>query len=57
MQVWLEKQEDRTVSLVLYCEKLLPLLAEDAGKVWWMLSTLTDQVLGEIPAMAIIGDF
>lgn len=57
MQVWLEKQEDRTVSLVLYCEKLLPLLAEDAGKVWWMLSTLTDQVLGEIPAMALIGEF
>lgn len=57
VQVWLEKQEDRTVSLVLYCEKLLPLLAEDAGKVWWMLSTLTDQVLGEIPAMALIEDF
>ena len=35
----------------------LPLLREEENKVWWMLSTLTDQVLGEIPAMALIDGF
>ncbi|WP_243151713.1 DUF4261 domain-containing protein [Anaerotruncus colihominis] len=59
VQAWVEKAgDDRpVVSLELYCEKLLPLLREDDGKVWWLLSTLTDQVLGEIPAMALIDSF
>lgn len=61
VQVWVEKAgegpEHRTVSLTLYCEKLLPLLQEREGTAWWMLSTLTDQVLGEIPAMAYIEGF
>lgn len=59
VQVWLEKAEEnqRTVSLTLYCKDLLPLLREEEGKAWWLLSTLTDQVLGEIPAMALIDSF
>jgi hypothetical protein len=57
VQVWVEKDGEQSVGLTLYCEKLLPLLREDKGKAWWMLSTLTDQVLGEIPAMALISDF
>ena len=54
VQVWVERQGDNAVSLTLYCEKLLPLLREDEDKAWWMLSTLTDQVLGEIAAMALL---
>ena len=57
VQVWGEAQGEETAALTLYCEKLLPLLREEENKVWWMLSTLTDQVLGEIPAMALIDGF
>lgn len=57
VQVWVEHGEGKQVALTLYCEKLLPLLKEDEGKVWWLLSILTDQVLGEIPAIALIGGF
>lgn len=57
VQVWVEQQEDGRLSLALCCEKLLPLQQENEWRVWWMLSTLTDQVLGEINAIAHIGAF
>lgn len=57
VQVWVKQQENEQISLTLFCEKLLPLLQENEGKAWWLLSTLTDQVLGEIPAMAYIDTF
>ena len=57
VQVWAEQQGERGVSLKLYCEKLLPLLREEEGQAWWMLSNLTDQVLGEVAAMEVIRDF
>ena len=47
VQVWIEKKEDR-ISLTLYCEKLQPLMKDDAEKAWWLVYTLTDQVLGEV---------
>ena len=53
--VWTEPREDR-VSLALYCEKLLPLMKEEEDKAWWLLCTLTDQVLGEVPSIALIHD-
>ena len=53
--VWTEPREDR-VSLTLYCEKLLPLMREEEDKVWWLLCTLTDQVLGEVSSIALIHD-
>ena len=40
-----------------YCEKLLPMLRDEEGRAWWMLTTLTDQVLGEIPHMRYIDSF
>lgn len=55
MLVWTEPREDR-VSLTLYCEKLLPLMKEEEDKVWWLLCTLTDQVLGEVSSIALIHD-
>lgn len=55
VQVWPEKQEDGGVDLTLYCERLAPALKEQENRVWWMLTTLTDQVLGEIPCMRAIG--
>lgn len=57
IKVWTEKREGNKVALTLYCESLLPLLKEEEHKVWWLLSTLTDQILGEINAMALIEDF
>lgn len=54
VQVWTERLGDHSVGLNLYCEKLLPLLKEDENRAWWMLSTLIDQVLGEIPNMMYI---
>ena len=55
VQVWVEKQEDR-VSLSLYCEKLLHMMKDDGEKAWWLAYTLTDQVLGEVSAIALIND-
>ena len=57
VQIWLEQQGKNSFALSAYCEKLLPMLQEEEGRVWWMLTTLTDQVLGEISHMWYIDDF
>ena len=57
VQVWLEEQGENSFALSAYCEKLLSMLREAEGRVWWMLTTLTDQVLGEVPHMRYIGSF
>ena len=57
VQIWLEKQGENSFSISAYCEKLLPMLREEESRAWWMLTTLTDQVLGEIPHMRYIDSF
>lgn len=57
VQVWVKQQGENSFALSAYCEKLLPLLQKDENHVWWMLTTLTDQVLGEIPHMRYIDSF
>ena len=57
VQIWLEEQGENSFAISAYCEKLLPMLREADGRVWWMLTTLTDQVLGEIPHMRYIDSF
>ena len=57
VRVWVEERGEGRVGLTLYCKKLLPLLREDAGRAWWMLANLTDQVLGEIANMAYVDAF
>ena len=57
VQVWLEEIGENSFALTVYCEKLLPLLNDNEGRAWWMLTTLTDQVLGEISHMWYIDDF
>ncbi len=57
VQIWLEEQGENSFSISAYCEKLLPLLRENENRDWWMLTTLTDQVLGEIPHMRYIDSF
>ena len=57
VQIWLEEQGENSFAISAYCEKLLPMLQEAEGRVWWMLTTLTDQVLGEIPHMRYIDSF
>lgn len=59
VQAWIQTKEEspEQVALTLYSEKLLPFLKEDKNQVWWMLSVLTDQILGEIPAMSLLSGF
>ncbi len=57
VQMWAEKTEDQRVSLGLYCEKLIPLLKKDTDKVWWALSVLVDQTVGEISSIAFVAGF
>ena len=57
VRIWLEESGENSFVLSAYCEKLLPMLREAEGRAWWMLTTLTDQVLGEIPHMRYIDDF
>ena len=57
VQIWLEKQGENSFAISAYCEKLLPMLREAEGRAWWMLTTFTDQVLGEIPHMRYIDSF
>ena len=57
VQIWLEEQGENSFAIFAYCEKLLPMLREAEGRAWGVLTTLTDQVLGEIPHMRYIGSF
>ncbi len=57
VQMWAEKTDDQRVSLVLYCEKLTPLLKENTDRVWWALSMLVDQTIGEVSSIALIAGF
>lgn len=57
VQVWAEKTPHGQVDLALQCEKLLPLLKDAPDKAGWILSMLTDQVLGEVTSIASIGGF
>ena len=57
VQVWVKELGKDRLGLSVYCKKLLPLLQEEEGRVWWMITTLTDQVLGEIPHMRYIDAF
>lgn len=57
VQIWLENKGENSFALSAYCEKLLPMLWEEEDWVWWMLTTLTNQVLGEIPHMRYIDSF
>ena len=57
VQIWLEELGENSFGVSAYCEKLLPMFREEEGRAWWMLTTLTDQVLGEIPHMRYIGSF
>ena len=56
VRVWIDAQGEEA-DLTLWCEKLQPLLPEGEEKAWTLLSILTDQVLGEINAIAHIRRF
>ena len=57
VRIWVEKTDDQQINLTLCCEKLTPLLKEDADRVWWALSMLVDQTIGEVSAIALIAGF
>lgn len=56
VQAWLEPDDD-AFKLSVFCARLADLKAKEEGRAWWMLTTLTDQLLGEIPRMRWINDF
>lgn len=56
VQAWLESDDD-AFKLSVFCARLADLKAKEEGRAWWMLTTLTDQLLGEIPHMRWINDF
>ena len=57
VHMWAEKTENQQVSLILYCEKLSPLLKENTDRVWWALSMLIDQTIGEVSSIAFVAGF
>ncbi len=57
VRVWIEQPEENCLALSAYCEKLSRLPKEEESEVWWMLTTLTDCVLGEIPHMKYVDSF
>ncbi len=57
VSVQTEKISDHKAGLTLYCEKLIPLIKKDKDHAVWMLTILTDQILGEIASIDIIGKF
>lgn len=54
VQMWAEKTENDQVALTLCCEKLSPLLQEKAERVWWALSMLLEETIGEVSAIALV---
>ena len=54
VQALAEPSGDNSVELTMYCEKLLPLLAENEDRVWWMLGSLCDYTIGEVNTIAIV---
>lgn len=57
VRVWVEKTDERRIALKAYCEKLLSVLKDEEGQAYWALTTLTDQILGEIPHMRYVDAF
>lgn len=57
VQIWVEPRGEHSFTISTYCEKLLPMLGEEEGRAWWLISTLTDQTLGEISHMRYIDGF
>lgn len=56
VQVWTRKKDGNILIISVYCEKILPMLKEDKSKAHWVLNTLIDQILGEIPRMRYIDE-
>ncbi len=57
VRVWIEHEENNTISISLYCKKLMPAIKENKEEAWYMLSCLTDRTIGEITAMNYITGF
>lgn len=55
VRVWLEPDDD-AFKLTVHCPELSRLKDADEDRRWWMLSLLSDQIVGEIPAMRWITD-
>lgn len=57
VKIYVEKAGRKSISLKMYCEKILPIIRENEHKALWMMAALTDQIIGEIPSMALISSF
>jgi len=54
VKIWIEKKDNEYIVISAYCEKLLSLYQKNENRVWWILTTLIDQILGEISHMRYI---
>lgn len=54
IKIWIDEQNENSATISAFCEKLLPMLQEDVNRAWWIIVSLIDQVLGEIPNMRYI---
>lgn len=57
VQVWIEWQENKTVELYFYYEKLVPFLKEKKNDAYWLMCILLDQAVGEIPSIKYVKGF
>ncbi len=56
VDAWVERTEEDRVSVRVRCDKVQGSI-EDENKVWWMLFTITDTVIGEVANMRHIDSF
>ena len=56
VDVWVERTEEDRASVKVHCDKVQGSI-DDEGRVWWMLLTITDTVIGEVANMRHIDSF
>ena len=56
VDVWVERTEEDRVSVRVHCDKVQESI-DDEDRIWWMLFTITDTVIGEVANMRHIDSF
>ena len=56
VDVWVERTEEDRVSVRVHCDKVQESI-DDEDRIWWMLFTITDNVIGEVANMRHIDSF
>ena len=56
VDVWVERTEEDRATVRVHCDKVQESI-DDEDKIWWMLFTITDTVIGEVANMRHIDSF